>query len=159
MDNLLKLIEKDARMSNRELGIALGIEENEVAKRIQKFEDDGVIKGYRTVFDKEKIDDERVTAFIEIRVQPKLGLGFDDIATRIAQLDEVESLYLMSGGFDLAVMITGRTFQDVAMFVAKRLSPLDSVVATSTHFMLKHYKDAGLLVDSPKIDDRGKIVL
>lgn len=159
MDKLLKLIEKDARLSNKELGVALGITEDEVAKKLQKFEDDGVIKGYTTVFDKEKLEDERVTAFIEIKVQPKLGLGFDDIATRIAQLDEVESLYLMSGGFDLAVIITGKTFQEVAMFVAKRLSPLDSVVSTSTHFMLKRYKDSGLMVDSPKIDDRGKIVL
>lgn len=159
MDKLLKLIEKDARISNKEIAVALGVTEDEVAKRLQKFEDDGVIKGYTTVFDKEKLEDERVTAFIEIKVQPKLGLGFDDIATRIAQLDEVESLYLMSGGYDLAVMITGKTFQEVAMFVAKRLSPLDSVVSTATHFMLKRYKDSGLMVDSPKIDDRGKIVL
>lgn len=159
MDRLLKLIECNARLTDRELAVMLGTEEESVQKQLAEYESNGTIKGYHTIFDKEKLGDDRVTAFIEIKVQPKLGMGFDEIANRIAQLDEVESLYLMSGGFDLAVMLTGKTFQEVAMFVAKRLSPLDSVVSTSTHFLLRRYKEAGVLVDSPKIDDRGKIVL
>lgn len=159
MDRLLKLIETNARLSEEELAVMLGVTKQEVKDQLAAYERDGTIKGYHTIFDKEKLGDDRVTAFIEIKVQPKLGMGFDEIANRIAQLDEVESLYLMSGGFDLAVMLTGKTFQEVAMFIAKRLSPLDSVVSTSTHFMLRRYKEAGVLVDSPKIDDRGKIIL
>lgn len=159
MDRLLKLIETNARLTEQELAVMLDTTETEVRQKLEAYEANGTIKGYHTIFDKEKIDDERVTAFIEIKVQPKLGQGFDEIANRIAQLDEVESLYLMSGGFDLAVMLTGKTFQEVAMFVAKRLSPLDSVISTSTHFLLKRYKDAGVLVGAPKIDDRGKIIL
>lgn len=159
MDKLLKLIESNARLSEKELAVMLDTTEDAVREKLGTYESNGTIRGYCTIFNKEKIADERVTAFIEIKVQPKLGQGFDEIANRIAQLDEVESLYLMSGGFDLAVMLTGKTFQEVAMFVAKRLSPLDSVISTSTHFMLRRYKDSGILVDSPKIEDRGKIVL
>ena len=159
MDKLLKLLEQNARFSEAELALMLDISENEVSKKIDEYESNGTIRGYKAIFDREKIIDEKVSAFIEIKVQPKLGQGFDDIATRIAQLDEVETLYLMSGGFDLAVVITGKTFQEVAMFVAKRLSPLDSVVSTATHFMLKTYKDSGVMVNSPLSDDRRKISL
>lgn len=159
MERLLQLIENHARLTNKELAVMLDMTEEAVAAQLAEYESNGTIKGYHAIFDKEKIGDERVTAFIEIKVQPKLGMGFDEIANRIAQLEEVESLYLMSGNFDLAVMITGRTFQEVAMFVAKRLSPLDGVVSTATSFMLRRYKEANVLVDSPKLDDRGKIVL
>lgn len=159
MDKLLKLLENNARLRDDELALMLDMPAQEIARKICEYESNGTIKGYKTIFDHDKIADEKVTAFIEIKVQPKLGMGFDDIATRIAQLDEVESLYLMSGGFDLAVMITGKTFTEVAMFVAKRLSPLDSVVSTATHFMLKRYKDAGVMVDSSVLDDRRKISL
>lgn len=159
MDKLLKLIETNARLSNAELSILLNISEEAVQSKLNEYEENGTIKGYRTIFDEEKLEEERVTAFIEIKVHPKLGLGFEDIASRIAQLAEVESVYLMSGGFDLAVMLMGKTFQEVAMFIAKRLSPLDSVESTATHFILKRYKEAGVMVDAPKIDDREKIIL
>ncbi|MCM1115641.1 MAG: Lrp/AsnC family transcriptional regulator [Clostridium sp.] len=157
MDKLLSLIEENPRLSNAELAVMLGTTEKKIEEEIRLYEQSGVIKGYRALIDKEKTDAKTVTALIEIKVQPKISHGFDEVARRISQLDEVESVYLMSGGFDLACMVTDKSFQEVAMFVANRLSPMDGVVSTATHFILKKYKEQGVFfADAPK-DDRGNI--
>lgn len=159
MDRLLYLIQNNPKLTNKELAVMLNISEADVAEKINLYEDTGVIKGYRAVIDKEKAHDETVTALIEIKVQPKFGHGFDDIANRISQLEEVESIFLMSGGYDLCCLVTDKSFQEVSMFVAKRLSPLEDVVSTSTHFILKKYKEQGVLFTDEKTDDRGNISL
>lgn len=157
MDKLLSIIEKNPRLSDKEIAVMLGITEEEAAKKIRLYEETGVIKGYRAMIDKEKAQAETVTALIEIKVHPKFEHGFDEVAKRISQLEEVESVYLMSGGFDLCCMVTDKTFQEVAMFVANRLSPMDSVMSTATHFMLKKYKEQGVMFYEPPKDDRGNI--
>ncbi len=159
MDRLLYLLENNPRLTNSELAVMLGISEEEVAEKISLYEQTGVIKGYKALIDKDKAHAQTVTALIEIKVQPKFGHGFDDIAQRISQLDEVESIYLMSGGYDLCCMVTDKSFQEVAMFVAKRLSPLEDVVSTATHFILKKYKEQGIFFGSAPKDDRGNISL
>lgn len=159
MDRLLCLLENNPRLTNSELAVMLGISEEEVAEKISLYEQTGVIKGYKALIDKDKAHAQTVTALIEIKVQPKFGHGFDDIAQRISQLDEVESIYLMSGGYDLCCMVTDKSFQEVAMFVAKRLSPLEDVVSTATHFILKKYKEQGIFFGTAPKDDRGNISL
>lgn len=159
MDRLLYLLENNPRLSNAELAVMLGISEEEVVQQIKLYEETGIIKGYRALIDKEKAQAQTVTALIEIKVQPRFGHGFENIAERIAQLDEVESVYLMSGGYDLCCMVTDKSFQEVAMFVAKRLSPLEDVVSTTTHFILKKYKEQGVFFTSQPKDDRGTISL
>lgn len=159
MSKLLHLLETSARLSNKELAVMLGKTEQEIADEIRLYEESGVIKGYKAIIDKEKADYETVSALIEIKVQPKYGRGFDDIAGRIAGLEEVESIYLMSGGFDLMVMVTDKSFHEVAMFIANRVSPLEGVVSTATHFILKKYKEQGMLFADDFKDDRGTISL
>lgn len=159
MDKLLALIEKNPRLSNKEIAVMLGRDEKEIEDKIRLYEETGVIKGYRALIDKEKAQAEIVTALIEIKVHPKFEHGFDEVAQRVAQLDEVESVYLMSGGFDLCCMVTDKSFQEVAMFVANRLAPMDSVMSTATHFILKKYKEQGVMFAKPQKDDRGNISL
>ncbi len=159
MDKLLQLIEKNPRLSNKEIAVMLNISEEEAAKQIKLYEQTGVIKGYRAMIDNEKSGAQTVTALIEIKVQPKFGHGFDDIAKRISSFEEVESIYLMSGGYDLCCMVTDKSFQEVAMFVANRLSPLEDVVSTATHFILKKYKEQGVFFTEKPSDDRGNISL
>lgn len=154
MDKLLSILSENARVSNKELAAMLETNEEDIAKRIAKLERDGVLCGYPAVIDWDKVQDkDRVVAFIELKVTPRADSGFDEIASEIMAMDEVEAVYLMSGGFDLAVYVTGRTFQEVAMFVAKRLSPLQSVVSTATHFVLKKYKDRGTCMNT-ETDER-----
>lgn len=157
MDKLLSIIEKNPRLTNKEIAVMLGAEEKEVEEQIRLYEQTGVIKGYRAMIDKDKANAKTVTALIEIKVHPKFENGFDEIAQRIAQLEEVESVYLMSGGFDLCCTVTDKSFQEVAMFVASRLAPMDSVMSTSTHFILKKYKEQGIMFSQPIKDDRGNI--
>ena len=159
MDRLLYLLENNPRLTNAELASALGVTEEEVTQQIKLYEDTGVIKGYRAIIDKDKAQAQTVTALIEIKVHPKFGHGFDGIAERISQLDEVESVFLMSGGYDLCCLVSDKSFQEVAMFVAKRLSPLEDVVSTTTHFILKKYKEQGVLFTQSPKDDRGTISL
>lgn len=155
MEKLLKLLDSDARLTNEQLAVMLGIGENEVTQRISEYEKSGVIHGYKAVIDWDRTGREYVTALIELRVTPKRDLGFEEIADKIMRFDEVESVYLMSGGYDLAVIISGRTFKDIAMFVAKRLSTLDSVLSTATHFVLRRYKDDGMIFSGEEKDERG----
>lgn len=159
MNKLLKILENNARLSNKEIGVMLNKSEAEVEKDIRLLEDSGVLKGYRAIIDKDKAEVETVTALIEIKVQPKYGHGFNDVANRISRLEEVESIYLMSGGFDFAVMVNDKSFQEVAMFVANRLSPLEGVVSTATHFILKRYKEQGVIFSDEFKDDRGIVSL
>ena len=159
MDRLLYLIENNPRLTNAELAVLLGITEDEVAQQIKLYESTGIIKGYKAIIDKDKAQAQTVTALIEIKVQPRFGHGFENIAERIAQLDEVESVYLMSGGYDLCCMVSDKSFQEVAMFVAKRLSPLEDVMSTTTHFILKKYKEQGIFFTAKQKDDRGNISL
>lgn len=154
MDKVLKLLENDARLTNAQLAVLLGISEQEAAQKVAAMEDAGIICGYKAVVDWDRTEREYVTALIELRVTPKKDSGFDKLAETIMKFEEVETVCLMSGGFDLMVMVNGRTFKDVAMFVAKRLSTLESVVSTATHFVLRRYKDRNILFVQEEKDER-----
>ena len=137
MEQLLELLQDDAKLTTAQLAVMLGEKEEDVAAAIKRYEKDGVIKGYQALVNWERTDAHRATALIELRVTPKKDTGFDEIAGRVMNFPEVESVYLMSGGYDLAVMRQRPNHvQDIAMFVAKRLSTMDSVLSTATHFVL-----------------------
>ncbi len=155
MDKLLKLLEDDATLTAEQLSVMLDKEVGEIKDIIEKYERDGVLLGYKALIDWDKTDREYVTALIEVKIQPQRDLGFDKVAEKIYNYPEVTSLLLMSGGFDLAVMIEGKTMREVAYFVAQKLSPIEFVTATSTHFVLKKYKDKGVIYKAPEIDERG----
>lgn len=155
MDKLLELLDKNARMSNAQLASMLGYSEKEVEAQIAELEANGVIRGYKPIIDWDKTDREYVTAIIELHVTPKKDSGFDGIAETIMKFREVESISLMSGGYDFSITVNARTFKDVAMFVAKRLSPLDSVVSTATHFVLRRYKQNNVIFLEDEKDERG----
>ena len=157
MDKLLKLMNTNARLSGEQMAVMLNMTEAEVDAAIAKMEAEGVIRGYKPLIDWEKTGEEVVTAIIELSIAPSKDEGFDGIAKTIMAFDEVESLSLMSGGHDLMVSVNGRTFKDVAMFVAKRLSSLDGVLATATHFVLKKYKERGVLFTDEEQDERGTV--
>ncbi|MBP3937112.1 MAG: Lrp/AsnC family transcriptional regulator [Clostridia bacterium] len=154
MDKLLKLLDTNARLSNAELAVMTGSTEDAVAKQIAAWEKDGVIRAYKALVDWDRTDREYVTAIIELRVTPKRDAGFEAIAQTIAAWEEVESIYLMSGGYDFSIVVTGRTFKEVAMFVANRLSTLDSVVSTATHFVLRRYKEKNVMYAAEEKDER-----
>lgn len=158
MDKLLSLLEENARLTNDQLAVMLNMTEEEVAAQIEKYEKDGIIKGYTALLDREKIDKEYVVAIIELKVTPKRDFGFEEIARRVAEYSEVESVYLMSGGYDLAVFVNGKTFKDIALFVSKRLAVLDSVVSTATHFLLSRYKEKGFLMGDEETDERSVLL-
>ena len=153
-EEILRLIEKNSRIDIHEMAILLGAKEAEVANAIADMENEGVICGYYTLIDWDKTNDEKVTALIEVRVTPQRGSGFDEIAERIYKFEEVKAVYLMSGGFDFTVIIEGKTMKSVAQFVAAKLAPLDSVLSTSTHFVLKKYKDYGTIIEDEAKDER-----
>ena len=156
---LLKLLGNNARYSIAELATMLATDEKIVEKEIKELESNGIIRSYKTVIDWEKIDTSTVSALIELKVSPQADFGFEEIAKRIMKYDEVETVYLMSGGFDLCVMVRGKTFQQVAMFVAKELSTIDAVMSTATHFILRRYKEFNVALCSEKDDDRGMLSL
>lgn len=157
MDKLLKLLDTNARLTNAQLAAMLDTTEEEVVRQMTALEQTGVVRAYKALIDWERTDREYVTAVIELRVTPKRDLGFEAIAETVMRFDEVESVYLMSGGYDLLVTVTGRTFKDVSMFVAKRLSTLDSVISTATHFVLRRYKDSGVMFLGEEKDQRGAL--
>lgn len=154
---ILTVIERNSRINIKELAVLLDSEETLIANEIQDMEKEGVICGYHTLIDWSKTSGERVNALIEVKVSPQRGIGFDSIAERIYKYPEVNSVYLMSGGFDLMVIIEGRTMQDVAGFVTMKLSTLDTVLSTSTHFILKKYKDYGTVLAKKREDIREKM--
>jgi DNA-binding Lrp family transcriptional regulator len=151
---ILRMIRNNAKLTVKDIAVMLGSEEEEVNTLIKEMEDEQIICGYNTVINWDKTDDERVTALIEVKVQPQRGEGFDRIAERIYNYEEVTSLYLMSGGFDMTVFIEGKTMKEVAQFVGRKLSPMEGVLSTSTHFVLKKYKEAGTKVEQRKKDER-----
>ncbi|MBE6778253.1 MAG: Lrp/AsnC family transcriptional regulator [Ruminococcaceae bacterium] len=157
MDKLLQVLDTNARLSAEQIAVMLGVSTAEVEARLEALEKAGVVRGYKALIDWDKTDREYVTAYIDLQIAPSKDRGFDGVAEAIMAFDEVESVTLMSGGYDLSVKITGRSFKDVAMFVAKRLSPLDGVLSTATHFVLKTYKERGVLFDSEEKDERGLI--
>ena len=133
----------------------LGVTPEEVAARIADYEKRGVIKGYSVILNEELADKNAVTAFIEVKVTPKADFGFDELARTIMMYDEVDSVTLMSGSFDLAVTLSGTNYKEIALFVAKRLSSIDGVISTSTHFVLKQYKEQGFFIENEVADERG----
>ena len=152
---LLNLLEKDARLTPAQLATMLGRDEREVTDRIAEYEKNHIILGYSALIDWTKTDDELVTALIEVRISPQRGDGFDRIAERIYQYEEVESLYLMSGSYDLAVTITGRSLKGIAEFVFARLAPIEGVSGTATHFILKKYKEKNHIFEKlPEQEER-----
>jgi len=158
MKELLKLLENDAKLSPKALALMLEKEEGDIKKMIDGYENEGVILGYRTVIDWDKTNAEYVTAMIELKITPQRGHGYDHVAEKIYNYPEVESLYLMSGGFDLAVFIKGKTMREVAFFVAEKLATLEDVISTSTHFMLRKYKDNNVIYGAVPVDERGNII-
>ena len=153
-EKILSVIEKNSRIDIEELAILLGEDETAIANEIADMEKEGVICGYHTLINWDKTNNEKVNAFIEVRVTPQKGMGFDNIAERIYQFSEVNAVYLMSGSFDFTVFIEGRTMRDVAQFVSDKLAPMDSVLSTATHFVLKKYKDHGTILSAKKKDER-----
>lgn len=156
-DELLAIIEKNSRMGLKDLAILLGVEEIQVANELAALEAEGIICGYHTMIDWEKTSREKVSALIEVRVTPQRGQGFDSIAERIYQYPEVQSVYLMSGGYDLMIILEGKTLREISAFVSEKLSALDSVLSTATHFILKKYKDHGTVLAQKKEDEREMI--
>ena len=159
MDKLLEILSENSSFTNKEISLMLGEPEDYIAAQIKEYEQAGVIKGYKAIVDFEKVPDAGVTAIIELKVTPKKETGFDEIASQIMSFDEVSSMYLMAGSFDFAVFVTGKTMQDVASFVARKISCVDGVIASATHFMLKTYKIGGVsLVDDNPSDGRGMVL-
>lgn len=154
-NKLLELLENDSTLSPNQLAVMLDKEEGDIKTLISEYEEKGVILAYKTLIDWDKTDKEYVSALIEIKVTPQPDRGFDQIAEKISTYPEVQSIYLMSGGFDFAIMIEGRTMREVALFVAKRLAPIENVVSTATHFVLRKYKDKGVVFGAAPADERG----
>ena len=155
MKNILELLEKDSRLTPEQLSVMCDKEVGDIKLAIEEYEKNGTILGYTTLVDWDKTEREYVTALIELKITPQYDRGFDKVAERIYRYPEVQSLYLMSGGFDLMILIEGRTMKEVAYFVAQKLAPLEDVVSTATHFVLRKYKDKGVIYGPAVIDERG----
>lgn len=153
-EQILNIIEKNSRVDTHELAIRLGASDAAVVEEMLKMEQEGVICGYHTMINWEKTSQEKVTALIEVRVTPQRGQGFDNIAERIYKYPEVQSVYLISGGFDLLVTLEGKTLKEVSTFVSDKLSTLETVLSTATHFILKKYKDHGTIMTCKAEDER-----
>lgn len=151
---ILDAIDKNSRLTAKELAVMLDSTEEIITSEIKQMEEEAVICGYPTLINWDKMGCEKVTALIEVKVAPQRGQGFDHIAERIYKFDEVESVYLMSGGFDLTVMIEGKSLKEVANFVSSKLAPLESVLSTATYFVLKKYKEHGLELVNERNDER-----
>lgn len=145
MDPILELLQQNAKLTPAEIADRLGLDEAAVASQIAQFEKEGVILGYHGVIDLEKAGNHNVVAVIDVKLTPERGGGFDHLAERIAKFDQVTSCFLMSGGYDLAVIVEGQDLREVARFVAERLSTIEGVISTVTHFQLKVYKQSGFL--------------
>ncbi len=156
MDQILKALEDNATLTPEQLSMMMGKEVGDIRDLIKDYEAQGVIVGYKTLIDWDKTDREYVTAMIEVKITPQRDRGFDHIAEKIYNYPEVQSVYLMSGGFDLCLLIEGRTMKEVAYFVAQKLAPIESIISTATHFVLRKYKDKGVVYGrDPEIDERG----
>ena len=154
IDPILDLLQQDARQSPSQIAEQLKLSEADVAKKIAGWELDGTILGYHATLDPDKAGKGNVTALIEVKLKPERGGGFDRVATRISKFDQVHSCWLISGGYDLSVVVEGEDLRDVARFVAEKLSTLEGVVATATHFYLKAYKQNGFLAKTEPVQKR-----
>ena len=144
MNDLLKILSENSKFSTEELSMMLDESCQDIEEKIKKYEKENVIKGYRAIVNWEKVEDAGVTALIELKVTPQKETGFDKIAKEVMNFKEVDSLYLMAGAYDLAVFVKGKSIQEIAMFVSKKLSTIDEVISTATHFLLTRYKDSGI---------------
>lgn len=154
MDKLLRLISENSNYTLSELSLLLGESEEQISARIKEYEKKGVIKGYRAIINYEEVECSGVTAYIELKVTPQKEKGFDEIAEKIMGFEEVSSVYLMAGTYDLALVVKGDTIQDVSSFVSRKLSALDGILSTATHFILKRYKDDGVALTDIPDDER-----
>ncbi len=153
---ILTLLENDAKLTPEQIAVMLEVSADEVRAQIAELEESGVILGYKAMIDWEKTDRESVSAMIEVKLTPQKDKGFDRVAEKIYNYPEVKAVYLMSGAYDLSVLIEGKTMKEVAFFVSQKLAPIDAVISTATHFVLHKYKDTGVLYDqSADIDERG----
>lgn len=159
MEEILEILEKNSKATAQEIAVMTGRPVEEVAQAIAGYEEQNVIVGYNTLINWDKTAREKVTALIEVKVTPQRGQGFDKIADRIYKYPEVTACYLMSGGFDLTVIIEGKTMKEVALFVSEKLAPLESVLSTATHFVLKKYKDKGTIFEEKPVDRREQIFI
>ena len=153
-EELLKILEKNSRMDLKELAVILGVEEIDVVNELAALEKEGIVCGYHTMINWDLTSIEKVNALIEVRITPQRGQGFDNIAERIYKYSEVDSVYLISGGYDLLVSLEGKTLKEVSGFVSNKLSTLDGVLSTATHFVLKKYKDHGTILSKKEEDER-----
>lgn len=158
-NDLLKLLCRNARYTHEELAIMLNCDVKAVSAEIEKLEKEGIIRGYKAVIDWDQLDGSSVSAIIELNVVPKAGLGFEEVAEKVMSFHEVESVYLMSGVYDLNVVVKGKTLQDVARFVARELATIDSVTSTTTHFVMRRYKEMDVQLCDLEHDDRGQFLL
>ncbi|MBD5453951.1 MAG: Lrp/AsnC family transcriptional regulator [Lachnospiraceae bacterium] len=156
-EKLLSVIEKNSRIDTNELAVIMGVEEIDIVNELAAMENEGIICGYHTLIDWEKTSIEKVTALIEVRVTPQRGQGFDNIAERIYKYPEVTSVYLISGGYDLLVTLEGKSLKEISRFVSDKLSTLETVLSTATHFILKKYKDHGTILEKKYEDTREKV--
>ena len=153
-EQILRTIDRNSKISTEELAIMLGVDEDEVRAAVAEMECDKVICGYPTLINWDKVSNEKITALIEVKVTPQRGQGFDKIAERIYKFSEVETVYLMSGGFDLTVIIKGKSMREVASFVSEKLAPMEAALSTGTHFVLKKYKEHGITMEPDEQDER-----
>ena len=156
-NKLLDLLRQNARLSNKELATMLGETEENVAAEIKRLENEGIIMGYSAIINEEKVDENGVTAIIDIKITPVKDCGFDDLAHTIMSYEEVDSVFLLSGANDLSVTISGTSLRNVALFVSERLAVLDGVLVTTTHFILRRYKEKGHIFSEDSFDDRGLV--
>lgn len=158
-EKILKLLEKNFELEHKHIAAMLNTTEEEVDKAINEMIDEGILLQAKPLINWDKTDREFVTAQIDLNVTPQRGEGFDKVAERIYQYPEVKDCYLMSGGYDLSVIIEGKTLKEVALFVSEKLAPMDSVTSTRTHFILKKYKQDGVIFEKPRKDERSVITL
>jgi DNA-binding Lrp family transcriptional regulator len=159
MEEILEVLEKNSRYSDEQIAVMTGKTVDEVREAIRDYEEKSIIAGYTTLINWENTGSETVTALIEVKITPQRGVGFDKVAERIYNFSEVKACYLMSGGFDLTVIVEGKTMKQVALFVSEKLAVQEYVLSTATHFVLKKYKDHGKIFKEKKLDDREAIFI
>jgi len=156
---ILKMLEEDARISVADIATALDMTREEVEEEISDMEQKGIIRGYKCVVDEDALDSDTVSAIIELKVTPKAGRGFEEVAEKITLYPSVESVYLMSGACDLTVIVRGKSFREVSSFVSRELATIDGVTATATQFIMKRYKDFGVELVGSHLDERRRVIL
>jgi len=155
---ILKLLSKNARYTTEQIATMLGADESEIKSEIEQLEKDGMIRGYKAVINWDEYDEAYVSAIVQLNVVPKADSGFEEVAEKVMSFREVESVYLMSGSYDLNVVVKGKTLQDVARFVARELATIDSVTSTATHFVMRRYKELDVELFDTEEDTRGQFL-